>query len=97
MRTETIVLAEALDILAAEIICEDGVATAAISEAAHRLRELHRTNGRLDGLVAMRDARISDFRRALSDAISTYNPNRETTFVSAERQEAWIATLNGKP
>lgn len=39
MRTDTLTLASAMDILAREIHCEDGVATAAIAEAARRLRE----------------------------------------------------------
>lgn len=40
MKTETKKLAEALDVLAREIQSEDGVANAAIQEAAQRLREL---------------------------------------------------------
>jgi hypothetical protein len=30
---------------------------------------------------------------ALKDAISTYDPTRKETLVTAERQEAWIAAL----
>ena len=30
---------------------------------------------------------------ALKDAISTYDPNRKETLVTAERQEAWQAAL----
>lgn len=41
MRTETLTLAGAMDVLARDIHCEDGIATAAIAEAADRLRELH--------------------------------------------------------
>lgn len=40
-RTPTVILIEALRVLASDIICEDGVATAAIMEAADRLEELY--------------------------------------------------------
>jgi hypothetical protein len=40
MRTNTAKLADALDVLAREIHSDDGVANAAIAEAAQRLREL---------------------------------------------------------
>ncbi|MBI3101075.1 MAG: hypothetical protein HYY98_05920 [Burkholderiales bacterium] len=42
MKTETAALASALDVLAREIQSGDGVANAAIAEAAQRLRELQR-------------------------------------------------------
>lgn len=45
MRTKTLTLAGALDVLAAEIQSADGVANAAISEAAERLRELDAGQG----------------------------------------------------
>ena len=38
--------------------------------------------------------RIEQLRTALKDAISTYDPDREVTLVSAERQEAWIHALH---
>lgn len=38
--------------------------------------------------------RIEQLRTALKDAISTYDPDREVTLVSAERQEAWIQALH---
>ena len=38
-------------------------------------------------------AEADGLRRALADAISTYDPNRKQTLVTAERQEAWIAAL----
>lgn len=38
-------------------------------------------------------AMVGRLRRALADAISTYDPNRKETLVTAERQEAWIAAL----
>jgi hypothetical protein len=40
-KTETLILAAAMDILARDIQSGDGVANAAIAEAAERLRELH--------------------------------------------------------
>lgn len=40
------------------------------------------------------EAKNERLERALRDAISTYDPNRAETFVSAERQEAWIEALN---
>ena len=36
---------------------------------------------------------VGRLRRALTDAISTYDPNRKETLVTAERQEAWINAL----
>ena len=38
-------------------------------------------------------ARAERLALALKDAISTYDPSRKETLVSAERQEAWIAAL----
>lgn len=141
MKTETLTLAAAMDVLAREIKCEDGVATAAIAEAAHRLRELEweiaelihygdelepyarehasgmseqlaerwrmvsrqgRINhARAESIITAREKTIERLREkvekvttALKDAISTYDPNREVTIVSAERQEAWTEALN---
>jgi len=48
-RTDTLILAEALDILARDIQSDDGVANAAIAEAAERLRELQ---AQVDALLA---------------------------------------------
>lgn len=42
-KTKTEILASAMDVLAREIKSSDGVANAAIAEAAERLRELNRT------------------------------------------------------
>ena len=39
-RTDDATLADALDILARDIVCEDGVATECLREAAARIREL---------------------------------------------------------
>ncbi len=47
MRTDTYILSLALRQLANDIICEDGVATAAILEAADRLAELQGDNTHL--------------------------------------------------
>lgn len=60
-KTETIILASALDVLAREIHCEDGVATAAIAEAAQRLRELDAKTRAMD---AMTQNWIEETRRA---------------------------------
>ncbi len=139
-KTETLTLAAAMDVLAREIQCPDGVATSAIAEAAHRLRELEweiaellrsgdeiepyarehasgmseqlaerwrmlaaqgRINhARAESIIAAREKTIERLHEkiekltvALKDAISTYDPNREVTLVSAERQEAWNAAL----
>jgi len=40
-KTDTLILAAAMEKLSRDIYCEDGVATAAIAEAAERLVELH--------------------------------------------------------
>lgn len=47
MRTDTYILSQSMRILANDIICEDGVATAAILEAADRLEELQGDNTHL--------------------------------------------------
>lgn len=47
MRTDTYILSLTLKQLAQDIICEDGVATAAILEAADRLAELQGDNTHL--------------------------------------------------
>jgi cell division protein FtsB len=46
-KTDTLTLAKAMRILAIEIHSDDGVANAAIHEAAERLDELHEENKRL--------------------------------------------------
>ena len=94
MKTDTMTLAEDLDVLAEEIQSIYGVVNAAILEASERLREMHRENNRLEALMEMRDNRIKSLHRALGDAIATYDPNRKETIVTAERQEAWINALN---
>ena len=132
MKIETLILAGALDVLANEIQSGDGIANAAIAEAADRLRSLEVEVGKLsvklrdsetqrginheraEEIIKAREQRIEALseeveerrrdaqkdaaivgrlRRALVDAISTYDPNRKETLVTAERQEAWIAAL----
>ena len=56
--TETKTLIEALRILARDIQSEDGVANAAIAEAADRLEELAKDKRRVDGFVNWLDAEI---------------------------------------
>lgn len=51
------------------------------------IRAREKTIGRLH-------EKIERLTVALRDAISTYDPNREVTLVSAERQEAWNAALD---
>tara|TARA_R110000822_G_scaffold23887_1_gene73319 strand:+ start:145 stop:426 length:282 start_codon:yes stop_codon:yes gene_type:complete len=51
-----------------------------------------------DAIVLLRkhdqlERRIERLTIALKDAISTYDPNRKETLVTAERQEAWQAAL----
>lgn len=50
MKTDTAVIAEALDILARDIQSDDGVANAAIAEAAKRLRTIDAALRRLTAL-----------------------------------------------
>lgn len=40
------------------------------------------------------ERRVERLTLALKDAISTYDPNRGVTLVTAERQEAWNAALS---
>ena len=47
MKTKTLVIAQAMRVLAVEIHSNDGVANAAIREAADRLEELFMENGEL--------------------------------------------------
>ena len=44
---------------------------------------------------AERTRRVEQLTLALKDAISTYDPARAETLVTAERQEAWRAALEG--
>ena len=60
--TETKVLIEALRILARDIQSGDGVANAAIAEAADRLEELAKDKHRVDGFVNWLDAEIKNHR-----------------------------------
>ena len=51
-----------------------------------------------DAIVLLRkhdqlERRVERLTIALKDAISTYDPNRKETLVTAERQEAWQAAL----
>jgi cell division protein FtsB len=46
-KTKTLILARAMSVLAVAIQSDDGVANAAIAEAAERLEELHEENKRL--------------------------------------------------
>ena len=55
---------------------------ATIDDAVNLLRKYDRLESRVEQLTT-----------ALADAISTYDPNRKETLVTAERQEAWIAAL----
>lgn len=57
---------------------------AAIDDAVNLLRKYDKLEHRVEQLTT-----------ALEDAISTYDPNRKETLVTAERQEAWIAALKG--
>jgi hypothetical protein len=109
-RTDTLTLASAMDVLAREIQSHDGVANAAIAEAAQRLREVGvrelvqqaRINHALaEGIIracesemSRQSEKIGRLTVALKDAISTYRNDDKTVLVSAERQEAWIAALN---
>ena len=43
----------------------------------------------------MEREKVKRLTTALKDAISTYDPHRKETLVTAERQEAWIAALKG--
>ena len=57
---------------------------ATIDDAVNLLRKYDRLESRVEQLTT-----------ALKDAISTYDPDRKETLVTAERQEAWIAALKG--
>ena len=51
MKTDTIILAEAMRILAIEIHSDDGVANAAIQEAGERLEYLHSSNKKMRAAI----------------------------------------------
>ena len=66
MRTETHILAVAMQALAAEIVSEDGVASAAIREAGDRLLE--------------QSVEIKEWREQAADlAVALLSPNSEYT------------------
>ncbi len=110
-KTETLILADAMDVLAREIQSGDGIANAAIAEAAERLRSLEvekcktivklrdaerrieENHERAERIIQSREAKLERVSMALRDAISTYDPQRDATFVGAERQEAWADAL----
>ena len=69
MKTNTETLIKALRILANEIHSEDGVANAAIAEAAQRLEELHEMNRKLlDALNDIPEYLKEIAREAIADA-----------------------------
>lgn len=82
MKTKLNVLIDAMNALSVSIQSDDGVANAAIAEAAQRLRE--------------QDDRIEALECALEDAINTYDSEKELTIVTAERQETWQVVLDDK-
>ena len=80
--TETKTIIEALRILARDIQSEDGVANAAIAEAADRLEELARDKHRVDGFANWLTAEINKFQGPLSEALS----NRGWALYDARKQ-----------
>lgn len=62
MKTDIKTLVSSLRILSRDIQSEDGVANAAIAEAADRLEELARDKHRVDGFVNWLDAEIKNHR-----------------------------------
>lgn len=83
MKTDTIILAETMRILATEIHSDDGVANAAIHEAGERLDDLHSSNKKMraainnhcddltDLLCILEDCgmtlTVDEFRKAISE------------------------------
>jgi ribulose 1,5-bisphosphate synthetase/thiazole synthase len=70
------------------------------SRAIKREQQLLINHEKAEEIIAQREAKIYGLTQrlekvsiALRDAISTYDPNRAETFVSAERQEAWAEAL----
>ena len=47
----------------------------------------------LEGEIERLRARLAALARALTDAVSTYDPKVKEIIVTAERQEAWSAVL----
>lgn len=60
MRTDTEILIKSMHILSNDVQSVDGVANAAISEAAYRLEELHNENKRLKNEIRMSTAVMCD-------------------------------------
>lgn len=75
MKTDTATLIAALRILARDIYCEDGVATATIAEAANRLEELRLTV-----------CRIADQDATLSVCDGNVTVTMDHTLTDAERE-----------
>jgi hypothetical protein len=105
MKTDTQTLAKAMEILARDIESGDGVANAAIAEAAERLysldadlkeaeRQLAVNHERAEGIISARQAALERVSNALADALSTFRKDGGTTIITAERQEAWWDALN---
>ena len=75
MRTDTYILSLALRQLAEDIICEDGVATAAILEAADRLVELQGDNTHL---IAQNNKLKADLEKSKELSYNKGETNEDT-------------------
>ena len=56
----------------------------------------HQLRREAEDKCAKLNERVTILSTALKDAISTYNPNVQTTLVTAERQKAWIKALGSE-
>lgn len=75
MRTDTYILSLAMRQLAEDIICEDGVATAAILEAADRLEELQGDNTHL---IAQNNKLKADIEKSKELSYNKGETNEDT-------------------
>lgn len=71
-RTDTQTLISAMRILARDVQCDDGIANAAIAEAADRLEELHKAAFEVSEMVCeaiVRPSRRTKWLRAMNDRL----------------------------
>jgi len=68
MKTDTIILAETMRILAIEIHSDDGVANAAIQEAGERLEDLHSSNKKMRAAINNHCDDLTDLLSILEDS-----------------------------
>lgn len=88
MRTETMTLASALDVLAKTTKTEDGVFNAVIAEAAQRLREQEWEIAALTVQLRTNHERAEEIIAAREATIARLSPNKEAEPLRADESQS---------